>query len=158
MLGYHDLVRRRAEGAFRRASAGDWDPLLRGTRPDVHRVFLGNHALGGERHTLDGLRAWTSRFSGLFPVHRFAVHEVAVRGGLGDTRVAVRWTAELVPRAGAPYGNEGTTWLAIRWGRIAAIREHTDSQAVAAACEAMAAAGIDEAAAAPIADPVQPEC
>lgn len=149
-LTYHGVVRRRVHRVFELLSRDDWAPILRDTAPDVHHVFPGDHPLGGERHGRDAVEAWSKRLARLFPGHRFAVDRIVVSGWPWDTWVSVAWSARLVPREGPEYSNEGVHWLRLRWGKLTYLHAYLDSQAVARACERMAAAGIDEASAAPI--------
>jgi ketosteroid isomerase-like protein len=95
---------------------------------------------------------WFERLDRLFPGHEFDVRRIASRGWPWSTWVAVEWVAHLVPAAGPPYENEGSHWIHIRWGRVTYFHGYLDSQRVADACAEMTAAGIDEAAAAPITD------
>jgi ketosteroid isomerase-like protein len=149
---YHALVRRQVRTVFRRLGESDWAPLLADTAEDVHHVFPGEHPLGGERHTRAAVERWFERLGHLFPGHDFKVHRVISRGWPWSTWVAVSWTAYLRPREGEPYENHGTHWIQIRWGKAVYFHAYLDTQLIARACEAMAKAGVAEAAAAPIAD------
>lgn len=154
MLGvmYHAVVRRRARAMFAALGRGDHDAVLGSLAPDVHHVFPGDHPLGGERRTRAAVGLWLERLGRLFPGHDFTVHRVVSRGWPWRTVVAIQWTAHLVPAVGAPYDNDGAHWVEIRWGRVVAFHAYLDTQRVAAACAALVDAGVEEAAAAPIAD------
>lgn len=147
---YHRLVEREVRGVFGQLSAGDWPEVLRGTAPDVHHVFAGDHALGGERRSREALGRWFERLFRLFPELRFEVHRVAVRGWPRSTWVAVEWTDHFVGATGESGVNHGVHWIHLRWGKVAALRAHLDTQVLAEALHAMAARGVDEAAAAPV--------
>ena len=131
---------------------GDWHKIVAQLRGDVHHVFPGDHPLGGERHRRESVLAWFERLGRLYPGHEFQVHRVVSRGWPWNTWVAVQWSARLTPQAGDPYTNHGAHWIQIRWGKAGAFHAYLDTQLIAASCEAMAAAGIEEAAAPPIGD------
>ena len=147
---YHALVRRRVRQTFDALSAGRWADGAAGAAEDVHHVFPGDHPLGGERHSRAGVMRWFERLGRLFPGHTFEVEEIVVRGWPWSTWAVVRWRAQLVPKEGEPYMNEGTHWLRVRWGKVTHIHAYLDTQRIALACEAMARAGVEEAAAEPI--------
>lgn len=66
--------------------------------------------------------------------------------------MALERIAHLRPADGSEaYENHGAHWIRIRWGTVTHIHAYLDTQRVAAACDRMAAAGIAEAAAEPIA-------
>ena len=148
---YHAIVRRRVLGVFDQLSRGEWDPILAGLAADVHHVFPGEGPLGGERRSRDAVARWFDRLDRLFPRHDFDVHRVVSRGWPWDTWVAVEWSAQLGPQAGEAYGNDGAHWIHIAWGRVDAFHAYLDTERVTAACRGMAARGVEEAAAAPIA-------
>jgi len=147
---YHAIVRRQARRTFSALSAGDYEAGLRAVAPDVHHVFAGDHAIGGERHSRDAMRRWFERLFRLFPKLEFEVREVVSRGWPWNTVVAVEWRDRVTPAVGEPYAAEGTHVIRIRWGRATYIHAYVDSQLVADACRRMAQQGIEEAAAAPI--------
>lgn len=74
--------------------------------------------------------------------------------GRGDTEalatVTVEWRAHVTPAVGHPYVNTGVHVIRLRAARVVALHAYEDSQAVVAALGVMAAAGVEEAAAAPI--------
>ena len=147
---YHAIVRRRVREVFDHLSRGAWEPILEGLADDVHHVFPGDNPLGGERRTRASVADWFDRLGRLFPGHDFVVHRVVSRGFPWSTWVAVQWSARLEPQTGDAYENEGAHWIHIRWGRVTAFHAYLDTERVSAACAAMAAAGVEEAAAAPI--------
>lgn len=149
---YRALVRRRVVSNFQSLSAGDYGTVVAQMADDVHHIFAGDHPLGGQRHSRDAFERWFERLYLLFPQLRFEVARVVSSGPLWDIWVAVEWVGHVTPAAGDPYVNEGTHVIRIRRGRVAYVHAYEDSQKVAAACRAMAEAGIEEAAAAPIDD------
>jgi ketosteroid isomerase-like protein len=151
---YRTLIRRRVVSNFARLSAGDYKAVVAQLAPDVHHVFAGDTALGGERHSHDAVERWFERLYRLCPQIRFEVGRVISSGPPWDISVAAEWVAHVTPAAGEPYVNTGTHVFRIRNGRVAYIHAYIhayeDSEKVARACEQMAASGIDEAAAPPI--------
>jgi ketosteroid isomerase-like protein len=83
---------------------------------------------------------------------RFDVQRVFVTGPPWDLIVGVEWIGHATPKLGEPYTNQGGHIIRLRRARVVYFHAYEDSQKVADACQRMAAAGIDEAAAAPIVD------
>jgi ketosteroid isomerase-like protein len=149
---YRTIVKRRAHALFASLSRGDWRSTTDGIAADVHHVFPGDNALGRERHSLAAMESWFERLYRLIPEIEFEVRDVAVRGWPWDTAIAVEWTDSGRGADGTRYANEGAHWIRLRWGRAVSIHAHLDTEKVTALLAEMAAAGVEEAAAAPIAD------
>jgi ketosteroid isomerase-like protein len=149
---YHAIVRRRAAAIFEDLSRGDWRKIVADLTEDVHHLFPGDHPLGGERRTRVAVLAWFERLGRLYPGHEFDVHRIVSRGWPWNTWVSIQWSARLRPQHGEPYTNHGAHWIRIRWGKATYFHAYLDTQLIARSCAAMAAAGIDEAAAPPIVD------
>lgn len=147
---YRAFVERRIRTTFRQLSEGDYEPSLAQMSPGLVHVFPGDHALGGVRHTREGMQRWFARLYAIFPDLRFEVSRVLVRGSPWDTTVAVEWVDRATPADGIPYVNEGTHLIRLRRGRIVALRASCDTQKVAAVCERLATRGMADAAAPPI--------
>ncbi|HEX6228705.1 MAG TPA: nuclear transport factor 2 family protein [Solirubrobacterales bacterium] len=145
------LVRGRVTAMFDSLSAGDWDTVVSSLADDVHHVFPGDHPLGGERNDREAVRRWFERLGRLYPEHEFTVHRVMASGRPWDLWISAQWTARLRPRVGEPYENEGSHWIRVRWGKVTHFHAYLDTQRIAEACRQMAEAGVEEAAAAPIA-------
>lgn len=126
------------------------DAVLAGLAPDVHHRFAGEHALGGERYSRQGVAAWLERLFRLYPSLTFTVHEVTVGGPPWDLHIGVEWTACARPCVGATYDNHGAHLLRMQRGRVTHLHAYEDSQAVVTALQVMAAAGVEEAALPPI--------
>jgi ketosteroid isomerase-like protein len=147
---YRYIVARRARGIFERLSRGEWEATLADIAEDVHHVFPGDNAVGGERHSREGMRLWFERLYRLFPNLQFEVKKVSVRGWPWHTQVAVEWIDHTTAADGVSYSNEGAHWITIRWGKGTYVHAYLDTEKVTEACGRMAAAGIEEAAAPPI--------
>jgi ketosteroid isomerase-like protein len=147
---YKTIARRRVTATFEALSRGRWQDTVGDLADDVHHVFPGEHALGGERHSRDGMERWLERLYRLIPELHFEVKSVAVRGWPWDMRVAVQWRDWGRTADGEAYENDGAHWMRLRRGKATEIHAYLDTQSLAESCERMAAAGIEEAAAPPI--------
>ena len=147
---YRTVVKRKARGIFEALSRGDWPAAAAELADDVHHVFAGENALGGERHSREGFERWFERLYRLIPEIEFEVHDVAVRGWPWDTAVAIEWTDRGTGADGTPYANHGSHWIRLRWGKSVSVHGYLDTARVDNLLDAMAAAGFDEAAAEPI--------
>jgi len=147
---YQAVIKHKARGIFSALSRGEWQATTADVADDVHHVFPGANALGGERHSREALERWFERLYRLIPEIEFEVHDVAVRGQPWDTAVAVEWTDRGRAADGEPYENEGAHWIRLRWGKAVEIHGYLDTEKVTKITERLAAAGIEEAAAPPI--------
>jgi ketosteroid isomerase-like protein len=64
---YRALIRRRVVANFAHLSAGDYEAVIAQLAPDVHHVFAGDTALGGERHSREAVARWFERLFRLWP-------------------------------------------------------------------------------------------
>jgi ketosteroid isomerase-like protein len=144
------IAKRKARGTFERLSAGDWRATLGDIADDVHHVFPGDNALGGERHSRDAMERWFERLYTVFPELEFEVRRVAVSGPPWDMWVAVEWVDRAKPSDGVPYENEGAHWIRLQRGKATYIHAYLDTEKVTRTCQRLAAAGLEEAAAPPI--------
>src|SRR4051794_11741084 len=149
---YKTIAARKARGVFEALSRGEWERTLEDVAPDVHHVFPGDNALGGERHSREAMRRWFERVYLVFPDLNFEVHNVAVKGWPWDMWVAVEWIDRAQPSDGVPYANEGAHWIRLRRGKATEIHAYLDAEPITRTCERLAAAGLEEAAAPPITD------
>jgi ketosteroid isomerase-like protein len=118
----------------------------------VQHTFAGDHALGGSRQGIPALRHWFQRLYRLFPTLQFEIVDVLVRGWPWNTRVVVRWIDRAQLAGDLHYENSGMHALQLRWGRLTELRAYLDTQILAATCAQLAAQGITEAAAPPLAE------
>jgi len=147
---YHALVKRIAAKNFERINTKGHAALLASCTPDISHRFGGHHALGGQRHTRDGLAKWLDRLGRLVPDLRLTITDVWVKGWPWATTVIIRWTGAATFPDGSPYNQHGVHIVSLRWGKVTAIDANEDSQLVTEQMAALAAAGIEEAAAGPI--------
>jgi ketosteroid isomerase-like protein len=64
---YHSIVRCLARKNFERLNSGDYESVLASIAPDIVHTFSGDHALGGTRHSVKGMRRWFQRLFILCP-------------------------------------------------------------------------------------------
>jgi len=150
--GFRHGVERNVRATFYRVGQRDYETLLEQTAPSVFHVFPGEHALGGTRHTREGLRRWFERLFLLFPELHFEVKEVTVRGLPWNATITVQWENWGRACDGQPYANQGAHVLRLRRGRLIYLHEYLDSQRVAGVCRRLARQGVSEAAAEPVTD------
>lgn len=147
---YRTIVKRKARGIFAALSEGDWPSATVDIADDVHHVFAGDSALGGERHSKEAFERWFERLYRLIPEIEFEIHDVAVRGWPWDTAVAVEWTDRGRAADGSAYENHGAHWIRLRWGKGVEVHGYLDTAKLDAVLERLAAAGFEEAGAPPI--------
>jgi ketosteroid isomerase-like protein len=147
---YKRIAAARVRQVFAAIGAADHEAALRGVAEDVHHVFPGDNALGGERHSRAAMLRWFERIGRLIPEVEFEVERVTVKGPPWDMWIAVKWRDWGRAADGLPYENEGAHWIRIHRGRAVRIQAYLDTDRVTAMCERMARAGVEEASAAPI--------
>jgi ketosteroid isomerase-like protein len=147
---YQAIVKRRIRQSFEDVNNHRWDELMRSIAPDVHHRFGGVHAIGGERHDRETLRRWFERLARVLPNLRLEIKEIWVEGWPWHTMVFVQWDGTATLLNGGGYSQHAIHVITLRWGKIAALDVFEDSQEVARALVAQAAAGLDEALAQPI--------
>ena len=150
---YHRIVASKVRSTFEQISAGNWEPMLDGMAPEFSYRFYGEHALSGERQTLDALRRWWERSVRLFPNPAFEVEEVVVAGGPWHTRIATRVRVHAALPDGSAYDNIFMQTMTMRWARITEIRTLEDNVVLQRALDRIAESGNPEAREAPITDP-----
>ena len=148
---YSMIVKKRIRQSFDQVNNHDWDTLITSIAPTVHHRFLGAHAIGGERHDRDTLRRWFDRLGRVLPNLRLHINNIWVKGPPWNTTVFVQWDGSATLLNGGPYAQHAIHVITLRWGKIHALDVFEDSQAVALALEAQAAAGLEEAVAEQIA-------
>jgi ketosteroid isomerase-like protein len=147
---YKTIARRKVTNTFAALSNGDWKAAIEDVADDVHHVFPGDNAIGGERHSKEAMGLWFERVYRLIPDLQFEVRRIAVKGWPWDMMVAVEWADHGHASDGVPYENEGAHWIRLRRGKAVYIHAYLDTEKVTAICRRLAADGVEEAAAAPI--------
>lgn len=144
---FSPVVEKNCRNAFEAVNRRDYGVLLAMCRPDVTHRFGGDHALGGVRHTREGLSRWFARLGRVVPDLTLDIQDIWVKGGPWHTTAIIRWTSTGTPLDGGVYRNHG---VQMRWGKAVSIDANEDSQAVADLLRRQAACGIEEALAPPI--------
>jgi ketosteroid isomerase-like protein len=147
---YKAIARRKAQATFDALSRGDWESAVKDVAPDVHHVFPGDNAVGGERHSKEALERWFERLYRLIPDLHFEVQRISVKGWPWDMMVAVEWTDHGHASDGVPYENEGAHWIRLKGGKATYIHAYLDTEKMTAICNRLAQAGVAEASAEPI--------
>jgi ketosteroid isomerase-like protein len=147
---YKAIARRKVTQLFDALSRGDWEAAMADVAPDVHHVFPGDNAIGGERHSREAMERWFARLYRLIPEIQFEVRKVSVRGWPWDMLVAVEWADRGRASDGGAYENEGAHWIRLQRGKATYIHAYLDTEKVTAICDRLAAAGWEEAAQPPI--------
>lgn len=149
---YRLIVARRIRQIFASINAGDWETMVGSLAPEFTYRFYGDHALGGERSTLDAMRLWWERVFRFLPGARFEVRDVLVAGWPWHTRVASDLVVRTTLPDGTPYTNVVNQFVRLRWGRVIEVRTLEDTQKLEQALRKLAATGIEEAEASQITD------
>ena len=147
---YKAIATRKARATFEALGRGDWEAAIEDVADDVHHVFPGDNAIGGERHSKQAMGRWFERLYRLIPDLRFEVRQIAVRGWPWDMKVAVEWADHGRAADGVPYSNEGAHWIRIQRGKATYIHAFLDTEKVTEICRRLAENGVEEAAAEPI--------
>jgi ketosteroid isomerase-like protein len=148
---YRSIVKKRIRESFDQVNSRRWDELMTSIAPNVYHRFGGVHAIGGERHDNGALRRWFERLARVLPNLQLEIKNIWVTGWPWHTMVFVQWDGTATLLDGGPYSQHAIHVITLRWGKIHALDVFEDSQEVARALAAQAAAGLDEAVAEPIA-------
>lgn len=154
---YHRIVRHKLASAFAAINRGDYSGIAAQFAPRHRHVMFGEHALAGERRTLASTTRWYDRLQRLLPGLRFEVQAIAVTGWPWRTQATVSWTDRFNLPDGSQGSNQGVHEFELRWGRVHRLAVHCDTARLQRYCERMAAAGLTEAMAPPIADVPTPQ-
>jgi hypothetical protein len=95
---YHAIVRRRVVGLFAAVSNGNALPVLEGLAARFEHFFLGDHALGGSRFTLEKTRLWYERLYRLLPDISFDLRAIRISGPPWNTLLGDRRSPHLYAR------------------------------------------------------------
>jgi ketosteroid isomerase-like protein len=147
---YHTIIKRIVRQNFHNVSLGNFDAVVAGCVPNFRHRFAGEHTFGGERQSAAGFRAWLERVARLSPKFYFDVHDITVEGWPWHTKAVVRWTKHDLHPNGQVTQHWGIHFIVIKWFRGVSIDVYPDTAAVQNEVNALAAAGVAEALAAPI--------
>ena len=142
---YHAIVRRRVVGLFAAVSKGDAHPVLDGLAPRFEHFFLGDHALGGSRFTLEKTRLWYERLYRLLPDISFDLRAIRISGPPWNTLVAVDWLENNSGTDGFRTFTPGVHVVRLAWGRMTYIGIYPDTVGVVTTLQRLSRAGVAEA-------------
>ena len=154
---YRLIVAAKIRAAWRQMQRHNYQAVLDQFAPDFEYRFVGDHALGGTRRTLELQAAWFDRLFRLIPDIEFTVRDVVIRGWPWRTRAVSLLDVRIPSEKGYAPGesvwiNEIVQEIELRWGRITRITTMTDTQREVAYLRRLADRGITEAEAQPIED------
>lgn len=148
---YHFIVRQIVRGSFKRLSRGDYRGATDLMSEQCHYQFIGQHALGGHRHSRALIAKWFERFLRILPGFQFVPVHVLVNGWPWKTVVVVKLQVSWRRPDGRRYENIALQMITLKWFKAVDILTVDDSQAFGALLtELVQSFGIAEAAAAPI--------
>jgi len=142
---YRAIVARKVRGTFRALSSGDASALTDQLASSFEYRFVGEHALGGVRTSIDEMNEWFARVFRLFPGLRFEVGDVAVTGMPWNTVVLTR---AVVLAEG--YRNEMFQRIGLSWGKVVNVVTLEDNQLLETYLQALSVQGRVEATEPPI--------
>jgi ketosteroid isomerase-like protein len=147
---YHGFVRKRIEALFRSVSEGDAEPVLAGLGSGFVHFFLGDHALGGTRVTLDKTRLWYERLYRLLPDIEFDLQSVRISGPPWNTLVGIDWLETNSATDGIRTYTRGVHVVRLVWGKMVYLGIYPDTVSLVSTLRRLADSGVAEAKAAKI--------
>jgi ketosteroid isomerase-like protein len=142
---YHAIVRRRVEALFAAVSAGNARPVLDSFAPRFEHFFLGDHALGGSRASLEKTRLWYDRLYRLLPDIRFDLRAIRISGPPWNTLVAVDWVETNSGTDGVRTSTAGVHVARMAWGKMTYLGIYPDTTGLVKTLERLSRAGVAEA-------------
>jgi ketosteroid isomerase-like protein len=141
----HQLRVRRVVALFAAVSKGDARPVVDGLAACFEHFFLGDHALGGSRFTLEKTRLWYERLYRLLPDISFDLRAIRISGPPWNTLVAVDWLESNSGTDGVRTFTPGVHVVRLAWGRMTYIGIYPDTVGLVATLQRLSRAGIAEA-------------
>ncbi len=149
---YHAIVKKRIHQLFDAVNRGDAEPVLAGFAPRFEHAFLGEHALGGARHSLELTRRWYQRLYALMPDIHFTLERIAISGGPWRTLATAEWTETNSGTDGVRTRARGVHLVELSWGRMTRLLICPDTTLLTATLRRLEASGNHLAAEAPLVD------
>jgi ketosteroid isomerase-like protein len=137
---------------FEAVNGGDSEPVLRLFSRGFEHFFVGEHALGGSRTTIEKTREWYARLYRLLPDIQFDVRRITVSGAPWNTLVVIEWEETNSGTDGVRTHNRGLNILELRWGRATRLQIWPDTVPLVSTLNRLTNSGNAEALAAPIVD------
>lgn len=147
---YHRLIERKIRALLDAVNSGDIEPVIAGFSRKFEHAYLGEHAIGGARHTVEATRRWYERLFRLLPDIRFTVEKITVRGMPWSTIAIVEWRESNFGADGVETSARGVHIASIRWGKITRLLILSETHLLMKTLERLSANGFPEADAKPI--------
>lgn len=138
---YHAIVKRRVKALFAAVSHGDAQPVLDALAPRFEHYFLGDHALGGSRTSLEKTRLWYARLYRLLPDIRFELRAIRVSGPPWNTLVCADWLESNSGTDGVRTWTAGMHVVRLAWGKMTYVGIYPDTVGLATTLQRLASAG-----------------
>lgn len=142
---YHAIVKRRVAAMFAAVSSGNAQPVLDGFAARFEHYFLGEHALGGSRRSLEKTRLWYERLYRLLPDIRFELRSMRVSGPPWNTLVSVDWLESNSGTDGVRTSTAGVHVARLAWGKMTYLGIYPDTVGLVTTLQRLARAGNAEA-------------
>lgn len=146
---YKIILRNKIVEGFKAFSKGDYKPLLDLYDEEVHQVFEGDHALGGQRRSKKKVEEWFERFVRLLP-SQFDIQDVVIQGWPWDTAAVVVFQDRVSPKGIAPYVNQGIMNTRVQWGRATEVHIYVNTALISGKLKELEESGVEEAGYLPI--------
>jgi hypothetical protein len=149
---YHAIVRSKLRRAFADINAGRYGGIVAQFAPQHRHAMAGQHALAGDRRSVESTARWYARLQRLLPGLEFDIRAIVVGGMPWRTVATVAWDDRFTLPDGTFGSNTGVHEFELRWGRVSSLVIHCDTQRLQYYCERLVACGVAEAGAEPITD------
>lgn len=149
---YRQIVERKIRALFDAVNSGDAEPVIAGFARSFEHSFVGSHALGGSRHSLEATRLWYGRLYRLLPDIHFTIERIAVHGMPWNTVAVVEWQETNSATDGVRTSARGIHVAWIRWGKMVRLLILPETHMLCATLERIAIKGVSEAKAKQITD------
>lgn len=148
---YHFIVKRIVRRSFQHLSRGNHRTATDLMAERCHYHFIGQHALGGHRHSRALIATWFERFLRILPGFQFEPVSILVEGWPWKTYVVVRLHVSWKRPDGRTYENVALQMITLKWFKAVDILTVDDSQGFSVLLSDLAQSfGVAEAAAAAI--------
>lgn len=147
---YHRIVRQKLNQNFQKLNQGDYLSIVKQFSASPHHRVAGNSALGGERHTREGVGQWYERLFTIFSDIQFNVKDISINGLPWNTTILVHFDVTATLKNSQPYTNSIEQKITLKWGKIVFMNIDEDTQKLASALIIQAEGGISSASAQPI--------
>jgi len=147
---YHRIARQKLTQNFQKLNQGDYLTIVKQFGLSPHHRVAGDSALGGERHTRNGVEQWYERLFTIFPNIQFSVKSISIKGLPWNTAILVHFDVSATLQNGQPYTNSIEQNITLKWGKIVFMDINEDAQKLANALIIQAQHGIHSASAQPV--------